>query len=399
MGTNRVSCVSPKLSLRYSCLMARRLTEHRVRDLRPKSKRYTVAESGLQLEVHPSGSKVWYARWREKGRPHKEKLGQYPELSLKDARAKLTELQAALVQDSPVKQSAATLREFVDGPFSEWCLAQRKDGEATMDRITHQYLSSPVADKRLRDITTEQVENLKSAQIGKYAPSTVKRNLGDLRRVFSKAVEWGYLRRSPATPVSDPKVDRQGTKLYLTKAELKRLNTALTKWTAKGYLGRTYNDRKAHPLYLTPLVHLLINTGLRKGEALALKWSDVDQKERLIRVRGEITKTGQSREVPISDKLLDELKGWNTAAGIEDLDTDDPMFPITYFRKAWARLMKESKLDITPHHLRHHFASTLVLRGVPLHVVQRLLGHRELTTTQIYLSVRSEDAFEAVNLL
>lgn len=61
--------------------------------------------------------------------------------------------------------------------------------------------------------------------------------------------------------------------------------------------------------------------------------------------------------------------------------------------------MAESKLAITPHHLRHHFASTLVLRGVPLNVVQRLLGHRDLATTQIYLSVRTEDAFEAVNLL
>ena len=75
------------------------------------------------------------------------------------------------------------------------------------------------------------------------------------------------------------------------------------------------------------------------------------------------------------------------------------MFPVSNFKKPWARLMLESKLDITPHHLRHHFASSLVLRGVALSVVQKLMGHSDIRTTQIYLSVRTEDAFEAVNLL
>ena len=58
--------------------MARKLTEHRVRDLKAKAKRFTVAESGLQWEIHPSGRKVFYARWREKGWAHKAKLGGTP---------------------------------------------------------------------------------------------------------------------------------------------------------------------------------------------------------------------------------------------------------------------------------------------------------------------------------
>lgn len=380
----------------------RRITEHRVRALKPTpGRRQSITEDGLRVEVQPSGRISFYARYRQNGRSYKEYLGAYPELSVKAARQKVLELQHALqVRQEPVAQSAATFRQFVEGPFKDWCEAQRKDGKATIKRIEFQYLNSPIADRRLRDIGAEDVENLKSTQMRTYKPSTVKRNLGDLRRVFSKAVEWSYLRKSPASSVSDPKVDRKGQKLYLSAAELKRLNKALDAWSAKGHFGKTYNERKAYPLYLPPLVYLLINTGLRKGEALALRWRDVDQQNKLIRVRGAITKTGETREVPISDKLLERLVLWNTDAGVEEgFDTEELIFPVRSFRRAWDRLMAEAKLDITPHHLRHHFASTLVLLGESLNLVRELLGHADISTTQIYLSVRSEDKAKAVNLL
>lgn len=78
----------------------------------------------------------------------------------------------------------------------------------------------------------------------------------------------------------------------------------------------------------------------------------------------------------------------------------DRVFILQYPAKAWKKLRKTADLEhVTLHHLRHNFASQLVLKGVALHVVSKLLGHTDLSTTQIYLSVRTDDEIEAVNLL
>lgn len=420
----------------------RKITEHKVRSAKPGPKRITITEDGLAFEIHPSGRKSFYVRLRQNGRLHKELLGHYPPhgtMTVREAREKVRALQHAKAQGAAVKQSSATFREFVNGPFADWCLAQRRDGKSTMARLRALFMyrslledriarleaepedsprraarlrearlalkdaaDSPIADKRLRDITPEDVEGIKNAFVREYKPATVKRNLGDLRRVFSKAVEWDYLRRSPATRVSDPKVDRLGTKLYLSEAELARLHDALDLWDYRSTFPSSAAERRDHPAYFPTLVHLAINTGLRKGELLALRWCDIDHETKMVTVRGTHAKNAQTRQVPISDKLLQKLSQGNAAFAefdSDDFDSDARIFPVDSFRKPWERLMRYAKLNITPHHLRHHFASMLVLRGTALHVVQRLLGHADISTTQRYLSVRTEDAFEAVNLL
>ena len=95
------------------------------------------------------------------------------------------------------------------------------------------------------------------------------------------------------------------------------------------------------------------------------------------------------------------LAGWATDSGIEDgIDADDKVFPVGQFRKSWAKLRRNARLEhIVFHDLRHHFASTLVLLGKPLSVVKELMGHKHISTTELYLSVRMEDKFEAVELL
>jgi integrase len=419
----------------------REITEHRVRALKPGAKRRIITEDGLALEIHPNGRKSFYARLRQNGRPHKELLGHYAPhgtMTVREARDKVRALQHTRAQGAIVSQTAATFREFLEGPFATWCLAQRRDGEATMARLRAQFTyrtlldarvarleaeePSPardyqltearkartdakdceIADKRLRDITSEDVENIKSRQVKEYAPATAKRNLSDLRRMFSKAVEWDYLRKSPATVVSDPKIDREKQKLYLSEAEVKRLHDALDQWDYTAVFPKNAAERKEHPAWFPTFVHLAINTGMRKSELLALRWRDVDEDDKVITIRGVEAKNAQTRRVPISDKLLEKLsKGAAAFADFddEDFDSEARIFPVESFRKPWARLMRYAKLAITPHHLRHHFASTLVLRGVALHVVQKLLGHADISTTSIYLSARTEDSFTAVNLL
>jgi integrase len=165
-----------------------------------------------------------------------------------------------------------------------------------------------------------------------------------------------------------------------------------------------------------------MNTGCRKGEALAFKWGHVDFELGQIVTQGETSKSGTTRRVPISKKLMvyliewhdynyeEELKPEDESSIVTDPDdlsefvppnSDDKVFPVKYIQKPWARLRKLAMLDemFVPHLLRHHFASTLVKLGSPLPQVQELLSHKDITTTQIYLSVRDENLAEAVDLL
>ncbi len=291
---------------------------------------------------------------------------------------------------------------FVETQFKTWCLSARKQGDQTLKRLRHTHIPT-FASIKLRDITQQDIERHRARLLATKKPATVKRDLGDLRRVFSKAVEWGMLRQSPATSVSDPRVET-AEKLYLTEDEMARLNTALTEWERLAMLefrtkflpeGRR-GTHYTHNPDVPRLVRLLVNTGLRKGEALALLWSDIHNGDNpTITIRAETAKSGRRRVIPINKKLRETLI---PATGLPE--GHHRVFTMRHPAKAWAKLRHMADLDhVTLHHLRHNFASQLVLRGVALSVVMRLMGHTSIETTQLYLSIRSEDAAEAVELL
>jgi integrase len=124
--------------------------------------------------------------------------------------------------------------------------------------------------------------------------------------------------------------------------------------------------------HLTPAV-FISNTGLRRGELLALTWADVNVHERILTVRSHSAKTGDTRHVPLNDEALETLKRWRK----QNLH-HERVFPITTsFKTAWAALLKEAKIAtrFRWHDLRNHFASRLVQAGVPLNTVRELLGH------------------------
>lgn len=388
----------------------RKITEHKVRALKPKDRRYTITEDGLTVEVHPSGRRAFYAKYREHGRQHKERLGEYPQISVKDAREAVLELRHRLtVQQSPVRQSNVTLEDYLTGDFRTWAEAARKDGEATVKRLRHHFITRnpSLGSTRLKNLTTQQLENWKVELQKTHKPSTVKRTLGDIIRALNLAVEWGHLRRNPAEGIKAPVVDTDAAKLYLDDAEFKRLTEAVEKWESLSYMAPK-KVRRFYPLWFVIFVKIALNTGGRKGEILKLKWKDVDEQNRMITFAGISTKNARTRRIPISDKLLEHLKAYNHERLGYDPETDEDVlldgdtnvFPVKSIKKPWARLQDMAMLHhVTPHTLRHHVASKLVLQGVALSTVRDLLGHKSIQVTSRYLSVRTEDKMEALNLL
>jgi integrase len=114
-----------------------------------------------------------------------------------------------------------------------------------------------------------------------------------------------------------------------------------------------------------------MNTGLRRGEVLKLRWSCVDFNRRLLTVEGRNAKNRQTRDVPLNKEAMSVLRRWREQSG-----TGATLFNMaTGFRTAWAKLARAQISQFRWHDLHHHFASRLVQRGVPLNAVRELLGH------------------------
>ncbi|MEM0122449.1 MAG: tyrosine-type recombinase/integrase [Saccharolobus sp.] len=134
------------------------------------------------------------------------------------------------------------------------------------------------------------------------------------------------------------------------------------------------------------IIRLLLDTGLRANELLSIKIKDIDIDNNMIRVRN--TKNGEERVVFFTDNTKQILKKY-----IRGKNLDDKLFYITYdalYRKL-KRLGEKVGIDLRPHVLRHTFATLSLKRGMNLITLQKLLGHKDIKTTQIYTHLILED--------
>jgi integrase len=224
--------------------------------------------------------------------------------------------------------------------------------------------------------------------------------------VLRRAVKAGELTENPVRRVDRPRIDRRGKVRFLDEAEESRLRIALQERDeTMGSLRAAANDRRqkrGEPLlppltrfgdHLTPAVLLSINTGLRRGEVLKLRWRSVDFNRRLLTVEGLDAKSRQTRHVPLNDEAMSVLQGWHdqsvNRARVFDMTTG--------FRTAWQNLLKRASITrFRWHDLRHHFASMLVQRGVPLNTVRDLLGHSTVQMSLRYAHLAPDQRREAV---
>ena len=144
------------------------------------------------------------------------------------------------------------------------------------------------------------------------------------------------------------------------------------------------------------MLEVLYACGLRVSELINLKISDINLRQGVIRIFG---KGSKERLVPLGDEAMDWIERYMKHARPEliHLAQDDIVFPSTrgkvmtrqtfwYRVKHWANIASIEK-NISPHTLRHAFATHLLNHGADLRVVQLLLGHSDLSTTQIYTHI------------
>ena len=136
---------------------------------------------------------------------------------------------------------------------------------------------------------------------------------------------------------------------------------------------------KSRSWYLWPVVILAIETAMRRGEILGLRWEHIDLDKGAVFL--PMTKNGSSRWVPLSDEAVAKLRE-------APKDTDRP-FPVTdvAFRQAWDRLRTRANMtDLTFHDLRHEAISRMFDNGMKVHEVMAVSGHR--TASQLFRYVQ-----------
>jgi len=216
-------------------------------------------------------------------------------------------------------------------------------------------------------------------------PRTVARQLSTFRRFFAYLKREGGVIDNPAQMISPPRIGKV-LPMTLTEHEVDALLAAPDTTTALGYRDRT-------------LLEVLYAAGLRVSELVGLRLRQVNLNSGVIRIRG---KGNRERIVPLGEQAMDWISGYLSQSRKTLLSgrTSDFVFP-TYrddhmTRQACWHIIRRHALTagiekpLSPHTLRHAFATHLVNRGANLRVVQLLLGHSDLSTTQIYTHVAAE---------
>ena len=236
-----------------------------------------------------------------------------------------------------------------------------------------------------RDAGIPQWKDLDTHQVRQYAARVHRRGLGGRsiqRRLSALRSFYNYLLReqevtcNPAHDVRAPKSERR-----------------LPDTQNVDDIARLLSARAGDILELRDLaiLELMYSSGLRLGELVALDWDDMDLEERVVRVTGKGAKT---RIVPIGARAIAALQAWRQQRDQLADAAEAAVFTGRHGRRLGARAIQQRLRrwarqhglpgDLHPHTLRHSFASHLLESSGDLRAVQELLGHADISTTQIY---------------
>ena len=282
--------------------------------------------------------------------------------------------------------------------FLDMLSAERGGAANTLEAYTRDLddLSAFLAGKG-RTVATAVTSDLR-AYLGDLAargfkPSSVARRLSAIRQLYRFLYAEGHRSDDPAAILEGPKRSRPLPKV-LTIGDVDRL-IAAARQAADATDVPMPERLRARRLYC--LLELLYATGLRISELVALPASAARRDERMLIVRG---KGGKERLVPLNEAAKAAMRGYaSLLSEARELPASKWLFPSFgegghLTRQHAARELKGlagaaglRAAQVSPHVLRHAFASHLLHNGADLRVVQTLLGHADISTTQIYTHV------------
>lgn len=238
----------------------------------------------------------------------------------------------------------------------------RKKGGDIEVIVLNAFLRESMCRKRLSELCPEDFTRYRDKRLKSVSPATLKRQLNPLRHMLRHAKDdWGIpIRHDPLAKVRLNGVDKPRER-RLQDGELDNLISAAT--------------ANRNP-YVILIVRFALETAMRRGEILALRWRDIDSERHSATIRE--SKNGYSRVVPLSSAAVGVLKA---TASMSDAGDNDLVFPVSAnaLKLSWARLVKRAGLeDLHFHDLRHEAISRLFEIGLSVPEVASVSGHRDM---------------------
>jgi integrase len=264
--------------------------------------------------------------------------------------------------------------------YIKWAERQRgfKQKEYVVKQLKSLYKSVPLRFFSSRLLEQYQSERL---QEGKK-PATINRHVATIKHMFTKAVEWDMVEETTLKRIRRIRLLEENNRRlrYLSKEECQALVNAC-------------ND------YLRPIVITALNTGMRKGEILNLKWDNIDMRHGFILL--DRTKNGERREIPINGTLRAAIEGITRRIDVPYVFCDVRSGkPYKDLRDSFHKACRRAGIrDFHFHDLRHTFASHLVMAGVDITTIKELLGHKTLAMTLRYSHLAPSHAVKALDIL
>ena len=354
------------------------LTDTKIKNLKPKAKQYRVADShGLVIEINPNGSKLWRHRYRFNSKATMMSLGNYPNVSLLDARQARDNNKQILKQGMNPKQekllSGSTNSTFLD-MFNLWVDNNKDDWsiKTTKQAIqrANNYLIPTLGNLPIEDIKSPDMRNLllKIQDSGKL--DMLRKVKGIANGIFKYSVGMGVISVNPVRDLPNDIFRKKLVKHYSTIVDPKKIAPLLDKLDQ--YRG-SYEVKTA--LSIAPHVFL------RPNELVGLMWSEIDFDEKLIRISPERMKMNRMHLIPMSKQVLNLFKEINKFSRGGNYvfpsprDIDKPITPDS-LRNAIRKVGIE-KDEFTTHSFRSMASTRLNELGFKGDVIEMQLAHAE----------------------
>jgi len=276
-----------------------------------------------------------------------------------------------------------TFRDLADKYINEYAKYHKRDWEKDQARLKGNILPF-FGETIVTEITPKMLSAYKHHRYEKgVKAATINRELTLMKHMYTMAIkEWEWCRDNPVKRVSMEKEGRPRDR-WLTHEEEKRLLRNCPQW-------------------LGEIVTFALNTGMRQGEILGLKWRNVDLLRGIATL--EITKNGERRSIPLNQTAWNLLRSMSKvrylASDYVFTSSAGTRIDSGNLRREYMKALKKAKITgFCFHDLRHTFATRLVQSGVDLYKVQRLLGHKDIKTTQRYAHHYPESLRNGVEML
>jgi integrase len=316
----------------------------------------------------------WYIDFTFKGQRVRESIGPSRKGAEKVISKKKAEIAENKYLDVRKDPDPIKFHDFAK-EYLQWSKTNKKESTYCGDLIMMRHLDNEFEEKMIQEINLWDIEKWKAKRKEKVKPAPVNRELALAKSLFSKAVEWGKIKESPAKKVKFLKLKGSDRRVkFLMADEVQKL------------ISNCSNK-------IRPVVIIALNTGMRRSELLDLKWDQVNFEQGILTLLD--TKNNDRRDIPMNETVKNTLRAMERR-GPYIFDGITPQ--IIKYGFSDARI-KAGRPDLRFHDLRHCFASGLVMEGVDLNTTRELLGHRDLKMTLRYAHLAPSYKTKAVNVL